>query len=700
VATRHFYPHILDLEPIAQGLGRWITALRHDRNLNHAELARVTGLPVKYLAQVETENRRPQFSTFRRICRALGVSGGPLIQAVRDFYSDITADIDPASHTALGNWMVALRNDQEMSTTELARQIRIPRRSLSSIENNDYLPRLGKLRQLCRAQGISGELLLEIVERFYADRYERSGYRDEEELFKRYVLTRVGSPEEQAVKDEISKRFAWVPKAVARRMHPDIREEAEQVAWTGMLLAIGNHVPSASFAAHAWASCREAVRRYRLALRFPDLDDRTRRLVSTVNAQIDRMKAAGAPLENTEIARETGLTVHDVALAREILPPLPLEAPISGNDGSRHSVVADPVPVRPFSTDFERTVHAALEDMDDAATAERLVMLHLFEGLSLTRTAERLGLPTAAAADVRAEAVARLRHAFDDREPSDGTASEQNQSKPWSTASAEPDQPPIPPVSRGGSAQGEGAADQQEQRTRPRGPGGLIGSRPSSEPGGGAELRTTEVGPFDAGELGAVLAEHGGYDRPEGHIGSRPTDSTSEPTHYEPARPNAVHATREELAHWATQLSDDGLRTFLTRAQTETSAHIADLHRGQPPALEAAIAAARVQTALVIEQLNRGAAGGSGSLLAAADAASNVFEIIGALRVGDTPSASYRDSLDILSRTRRGAFPRGVQLGKTGRRIPRRRARQRLGSRGDPVAALATGTSSGIRCGT
>ncbi|WP_433761243.1 helix-turn-helix domain-containing protein [Nocardia sp. CA-135398] len=165
------------------------------------------------------------------------------------------------------------------------------------------------------------------------------------------------------------------------------------------------------------------------------------------------------------------------------------------------------------------------------------------------------------------------------------------------------------------SGRPDGAPDQQEQRTRPRGPGGLIGSRPSSEPGGGAAL------PVE--------------------------DST---THGEPARPDAVGATREELAHWATQLSDHGLRTFLTQTQTETSAYIADLHRGQPPALEAAIAAARVQTALVIEQLHRSAAGGSGSLLAAADAASNVFEIIGALRVADTRSVSDRHDLDILTR--------------------------------------------------
>ncbi|MGW4093732.1 helix-turn-helix domain-containing protein [Nocardia sp. NPDC004718] len=490
VATRHFYPHIdLHLEPAAHDLGGWITALRNDRDMSRAELARVSGLSTTYLAQVETENRRPLFGTFRRICRALGVSGGLLIQAVRDFYSDITADVDPAAHESLGRWFAALRHDEGISATELARRARMPRSTLSSIENNRYLPRLRKLRQLCRAQGVGGELLLEIVERFYADRYERSGYRDEEELFRQYVVTRVGSPEERAAQDKILERFAWVPKAVARREAPDIRDEVEQAAWVGMLSAISNHVPSASFAAHAWASCRGAVFRYRLALRFPDLDNRTRKLVSTVEAQIHRMVAAGAALEDTEIARGAGVKPAEVALAREILarPTLRLDAPISGGHRSPRREVADRVPAGFPDTDFAMTVRSALADLADPAIAERLVMLHLVEGMSLARTAEGLGLPVAAAADVLADAIARLRGAFDHREPADVTTSEQNRPTPWSKTKTEPDQPPTPPMSHGDSAPEEGTTE----------PGGFIGSRPpepgesSRRPASGESPRTT-----------------------------------------------------------------------------------------------------------------------------------------------------------------------------------------------------------------
>jgi transcriptional regulator with XRE-family HTH domain len=356
-----------------------------------------------------------------------------------------------------------------MSAAELARRSSMPSSSISSIENGRYLPRLRTLRQLCRTLGVGGDLLLELVKRFYADRYERSGYRDEEELFRRYMVTRVGSPEEEEIRNEILERFAWIPNALARRESRDLRDDAVQVAWVGMLSAINNHVPSASFAAHAWASGRGAIFRLRLARRFPDLDNRTRKIVSTVEAQIHRMATAGEGLDNTEIARATRLKVADIALAREILdrPILRLDAPVHGHDGSWRREMADQAPVGFSDTDFAMTVRAALSDMPDPAIAERLVMLHLVEGMPLTRIAERLGLPVASAMDVLADSVVRLRAAFDQREPGATTASEPSPPPltPWNRSSEEIDQPS---ASNSDSETGEGN----------RGPGGFIGNRP------------------------------------------------------------------------------------------------------------------------------------------------------------------------------------------------------------------------------
>ncbi|MGK8491640.1 alpha/beta hydrolase [Nocardia asiatica] len=157
---------------------------------------------------------------------------------------------------------------------------------------------------------------------------------------------------------------------------------------------------------------------------------------------------------------------------------------VSGKDGWRQRHVADPGPAGFSDNEFALTVRAALADLADPATAEQLVMLHLVEGRSLARTAERLGLGVGAASELLAETAARLRGAFDHREPGDATTSERNRPTPWSTARAQPDQPPSPPVSPGDSAPDEGT-------TRP---GGFIGSRPP-EPGDSARGPAPEQTP-------------------------------------------------------------------------------------------------------------------------------------------------------------------------------------------------------------
>ncbi|MFE9320125.1 NUDIX domain-containing protein [Nocardia sp. NPDC052278] len=178
------------------------------------------------------------------------------------------------------------------------------------------------------------------------------------------------------------------------------------------------------------------------------------------------------------------------------------------------------------------------------------------------------------------------------------------------------------------------------------------------------ERNIGSVAPDDAadGSRAGRGQRHTGQDGPDGSIGSRPPEDTpdSRPGKADPAAltdpaiPDPVHATREELAHWASRLSARGLRIFLAQTQTETSAHLAALHHGQPPALEEAIGAARVQTALAAEQWRRITdAGAGGSIIeadAVADAATVVFEIIGALHGAGTRSAPYADDLDVLTR--------------------------------------------------
>lgn len=497
-ATRHFYPHIdLALEPAAhRNLGGWIAALRNEQDISRRALAHATGLSDRSLLLIETKDHDPLFSTFRRICTGLGVRGGMLIRAIRDFYPEDGAHLDPAAHETLGHWIAAMRHDWGVAQDELGRKSGVARRTISDIENNRYLPRLRKLRQLCQALEVGGELLLEVVERFYADRYERSGYRDEEALFQRYVTARVGSAEERKIENQIVERFAWVPKAVAcrdvmgRRESADIRDDVLQVAWMATQVAIRSHTPSASFAAHAWASCRGAVYRLRLELRFPDLDNRTRKMVSTVSAQIDRMVVAGVALDNTKIARLLKLEVADVVVAREMLdrPVLRMDAPIEREPGSIHRDLADRSPAGFSDAEFAMTVRAALADLPDPDTAQRLVMLHLVEGMSLTDAAGRVGLPPATAPDVLAEVITRLRSAFDPHDDIEEAAGQHNLSSatPWNIAEVTPSETTkntpsdtTKTTQNQLSTQPNPWASSRNTESTADGPSGFIGSRPT-----------------------------------------------------------------------------------------------------------------------------------------------------------------------------------------------------------------------------
>ncbi|MFG1793276.1 helix-turn-helix domain-containing protein [Nocardia sp. NPDC049149] len=425
-ATRHFYPHInVDLVLAPHEIGAWVTALRHERDVSRAELSRLSGLSTRYLAQIENENQHPTFEAFRTICRALGVSRGVMIRAAREFYPELTADIDPAAHRTLGSWLAALRHDQGALARELARSARMARRSVSSIENDDYLPRLSTLRRLCEALGVGGDLLVEVVERFYAEHYARSGDRAEEELFKRHLGTRMRSPEQRRIRREIIERFAWIPKAIAGRESADIRDDVEQVATIAMFTAILNHVPSAPFTDHAWASCRRAAFRYRLALRFPELDQRTLKMVSVVEAQLDRMSPADAKLDDA-VARATGITEEDVAFARGLLHTPRGHATLPPN-------LADRAAAGSARVDFAMTFRSALADMSDPVKAEQLVALRHDEGKSLSRSAAQLGLAPDVAKKMYDEAMARLRDTFDVRNPTaGGSAAKRRKRSPWS----------------------------------------------------------------------------------------------------------------------------------------------------------------------------------------------------------------------------------------------------------------------------
>ncbi|WP_280276340.1 hypothetical protein, partial [Nocardia wallacei] len=139
-------------------------------------------------------------------------------------------------------------------------------------------------------------------------------------------------------------------------------------------------------------------------------------------------------------------------------------------------------------------------------------------------------------------------------------------------------------------------------------------------------------------EIARIIAGLSGPHTPKSDSAEQERDETANA----PMRPDPARATREELRHWATRLSDDALRTHLAEAHTETSARLVAVRRGHPPARVATVATARVQTALAAEQWRRIAGGGSGSATAVGGAAPPVFLVKGGVEKGGTRLAPQR----------------------------------------------------------
>ena len=153
----------------------------------------------------------------------------------------------------------------------------------------------------------------------------------DEQLFWRLVDTAAGSAAERELRNQIYDRYAWVPARFPRRWIPRwalllaARDDYEQIAGAALMTAIVNHVPTSPFVAHAFGSCRGAIRGAiadALFERLPNVDAGDRRLVTAVAAHLGRVDPNGfifdrayfvSALNRAEgIAAELGQTPADV----------------------------------------------------------------------------------------------------------------------------------------------------------------------------------------------------------------------------------------------------------------------------------------------------------------------------------------------------------------------------------------------------
>jgi transcriptional regulator with XRE-family HTH domain len=410
--------------------------LRHYHTLTREQWASRTGLRVEQIALAETEHgySPPQLRT---IHDAGLIPDDTLQTALNRFHP-----LAPAAHHTIGSWLAAQRRDTGITQEQLAVASAIGQSTISDIENNAYTPRLRTFRRLCDALDIHGPPRIDAVRRFYSDRYPIGADPDDEQLFWRLIETAVDSPQDRELRNQIYERYARIAGHAARRWAATAadRDNIEQVARAAILTAIVNHTPTSPFIAHAFATCRGAIRLAYLEARYPDLDPRTRRIVSAVAAHlrgVDRTAptpdpadiAAALRLNDSEL-RFLNRTEVDLALQILSQPAYRLDQPDTGASGDQiQRQLADPAATTAFAdSDFVDSVRAALAELPDPDTATRLVVLHLVEGIPLDQepepengippgAAQQLGLSLQSAAEIISTAIPRLRMAFSDHPP-------------------------------------------------------------------------------------------------------------------------------------------------------------------------------------------------------------------------------------------------------------------------------------------
>jgi hypothetical protein len=263
------------------------------------------------------------------------------------------------------------------------------------------------------------------VRSFYVPRYPAGADPADEQLFWQLIETRPNSEEEHRLRNRIYESYDWVALFAARgwaRNSAD-RDDFEQAARTAILVAIVNHVPSTPFLAHAFANCRGAMRALYWARSYPDLDNRTRRIVIAVTKYIRAAGSAPSTVRASAVAEVLGLKVADVARALEILGrdtsgsgTVPLDAPIMTGSGSVQRQIEDPSAQSAFEdSEFADAVRSALTGMSERDIVCELVMLHLVEGIDIGEAAMQLRLETDRATELLAIAIPMLQATFQSR---------------------------------------------------------------------------------------------------------------------------------------------------------------------------------------------------------------------------------------------------------------------------------------------
>jgi len=124
-----------------------IRSFRQKRNMTLQELAQKANLSVSYLSEIELGKKQPSLETINKLSQALNISREGLISA------NTTA-------AGLGAKILFLRQEKNLSLSELAEKVGISSSYLCQIENGKVMPALSTLKNIAKTLDVKPESLM------------------------------------------------------------------------------------------------------------------------------------------------------------------------------------------------------------------------------------------------------------------------------------------------------------------------------------------------------------------------------------------------------------------------------------------------------------------------------------------------------------------------------------------------------------
>ncbi|HHV17370.1 MAG TPA: transcriptional regulator [Thermoanaerobacterales bacterium] len=125
-----------------------IRDLRQKRNMTLQELARRADLSVSYLSEIELGKKQPSLETVDKLSHALNISREGLITT------------NSSGAAGLGPKIELLRQEKNLSLSELSEKVGISASYLCQIENGKVMPALSTLKNIARALDVKPESLM------------------------------------------------------------------------------------------------------------------------------------------------------------------------------------------------------------------------------------------------------------------------------------------------------------------------------------------------------------------------------------------------------------------------------------------------------------------------------------------------------------------------------------------------------------